>query len=229
MNYPEQQILKVLNRNFLSSPRYLINNLHIFGWESDYLAITKNGYAYEIEIKISVQDFKNDFKKVGKHRNLMHPERMEDGMAVVPNYLYYACPPQIVTEQMLPPYAGLMWVDTELRSIRIVKPAPVLHRMKFDVVGRKLVDKFYYNMQTWKKRALDKVYADPEQARKKGMVEGATVVRMSAINAFAQTCPYVDLSYGTDFPMCNSKELNHPMRDCILQCEKGREFKKLLK
>lgn len=229
MNYPEQQILKILNRNFLSNPKYLINNLHIYDWESDYLAITKNGYAYEIEIKISVQDFKNDFKKVRKHRDLMNPERIEDGMAVVPNYFWYACPPQVITKQMIPPYAGLVWVDTERRMIRIVKAAPVLHRMKFDVVGRKLADKFYYNMQTWKKRALDKVYADPEQARKKGLAEGATAIRMSAICAFTRTCPYVDMSYGTDFPMCGDKNLDYPMRDCVLQCERGREFKKLLK
>ena len=41
MNYPEQQMLKILNRDLLSNPMYVINNLHIYDWESDFLAITR--------------------------------------------------------------------------------------------------------------------------------------------------------------------------------------------
>lgn len=229
MNYPEQQILKILNTRFLSSPKYIINNLHVYDWESDYLAITKAGYAYEVEIKISLSDFKNDFKKEKKHQNLMHPNRTDSGMAVVPNYFWYASPPQIIPEQMCPPYAGLIWIDIERKGIRVVKQAPTLHSMKFDVVGRKLVDKFYYNMKTWKDRALDKIYADPEEARKRGFMEGATLLRSSATKAFALTCQYVDLKYGNDFPMCTDPDIDYPMKDCVLQCERGRKFKKLLK
>lgn len=43
--------------------RYIINNLHIYDWESDFLAITRSLYAYEVEVKMSKQDFFNDFKK----------------------------------------------------------------------------------------------------------------------------------------------------------------------
>lgn len=42
MNYPEQQMLKILNRDLLSNPMYVINNLHIYDWESDFLAITRS-------------------------------------------------------------------------------------------------------------------------------------------------------------------------------------------
>lgn len=42
---------------------YVINNLHIYDWESDFLAITRSLYAYEVEVKMSKQDFFNDFKK----------------------------------------------------------------------------------------------------------------------------------------------------------------------
>ena len=65
MNYPEQQMLKILNRDLLSNPMYVINNLHIYDWESDFLAITRSLYAYEVEVKMSKQDFFNDFKKCG--------------------------------------------------------------------------------------------------------------------------------------------------------------------
>ena len=63
MNHPEQQMLKILNRDLLSNPMYVINNLHIYDWESDFLAITRSLYAYEVEVKMSKQDFFNDFKK----------------------------------------------------------------------------------------------------------------------------------------------------------------------
>ena len=50
--------------------RYVINNLHIYDWESDFLAITRSLYAYEVEVKMSKQDFFNDFKKDKKHKVL---------------------------------------------------------------------------------------------------------------------------------------------------------------
>ena len=70
MEVNEKNILNVLNRRFLSSPKYLFNNLYIYKWESDYLAITSYMCAYEIEVKISIEDYRNDFKKKEKHRIL---------------------------------------------------------------------------------------------------------------------------------------------------------------
>ena len=112
MNYPEQQMLKILNRDLLSNPMYVINNLHIYDWESDFLAITRSLYAYEVEVKMSKQDFFNDFKKDKKHKVL------KDGIIKVggvisypPNYFYYACPPNMIDVSEVPSYAGLIYVD----------------------------------------------------------------------------------------------------------------------
>ena len=62
--YSEELIQKVLRGAVLSpsSVLYRTENLNVFAWESDSLAITKSKYAYEFEIKISRADFKNDFK-----------------------------------------------------------------------------------------------------------------------------------------------------------------------
>ena len=169
MNYPEQQMLKILNRDLLSNPMYVINNLHIYDWESDFLAITRSLYAYEVEVKMSKQDFFNDFKKDKKHKVL------KDGIIKVggvisypPNYFYYACPPNMIDVSEVPSYAGLIYVDVSKNRKNVVKVAPLIHRQKFDVVGRKLVDKFYYNMLTWKKRAISNVYADPAKEKREG-------------------------------------------------------------
>lgn len=71
--YSEELIQKVLRGAVLSpsSVLYRTENLNVFAWESDSLAITKSKYAYEFEIKISRADFKNDFKhKKVKHQML---------------------------------------------------------------------------------------------------------------------------------------------------------------
>ena len=137
MNYPEQQMLKILNRDLLSNPMYVINNLHIYDWESDFLAITRSLYAYEVEVKMSKQDFFNDFKKDKKHKVL------KDGIIKVggvisypPNYFYYACPPNMIDVSEVPSYAGLIYVDVSKNRKNVVKVAPLIHRQKFDVVGR---------------------------------------------------------------------------------------------
>ena len=72
--YSEKYILNVLNNHFFAknSLKYLMNNLYVFDWESDYLAITKSGLFYEIEAKISKNDFKKDFEKKEKHLVLEH-------------------------------------------------------------------------------------------------------------------------------------------------------------
>ena len=86
-----------------------------------------------------------------------------------------------------------------------------------------------YNMLTWKKRAISNVYADPAKEREKGVRAGAEAVRKSAWDAFRAQCPHIAFPYGKEFPMCDDHEQDHPMRDCILQCEKGRIFKNKLK
>lgn len=48
-------------------------------------------------------------------------------------------------------------------------------------------------------------------------------------DAFRAQCPHIAFPYGKEFPMCDDHEQDHPMRDCILQCEKGRIFKGILK
>lgn len=63
----EQKIQRELG-GFFASPKYLVDGLFVFGWESDKLIWTKAGYIYEFEIKISRPDYLNDFRhKVEKH------------------------------------------------------------------------------------------------------------------------------------------------------------------
>ena len=63
----ESYIQKRLLFGWKSTHQYVMENLYVFEWESDFLLKTKSGYWYEAEIKISLSDFKADFKKKEKH------------------------------------------------------------------------------------------------------------------------------------------------------------------
>jgi len=55
---------------------YPLFNTFIFDWESDFFAISKSGYSVEVEVKVSRQDFKKDFKcKTAKHLTFIGHKR----------------------------------------------------------------------------------------------------------------------------------------------------------
>lgn len=67
--FDEGRIQRCLNAAISeSATKYRMDGLYVFDWESDKLIITKSGYTYEFEVKISRSDFKADFKhKKEKH------------------------------------------------------------------------------------------------------------------------------------------------------------------
>ena len=180
IKWSEELIQQQLRYNFLSpsSVKYFTENLNVYDWESDVLKITKSGYAYEFEIKISRGDFKNDFKhKKKKHLLLENKENK----AKMPNYFYYVVPEDLVTEDEVPEYAGLIYVHaTIIGNSRIyyqfqeIKAAPKLHSDKIDENNLKLIDKFYYNYIHWKHKHEKDIIEYKEQLEKYRSSEGKT-------------------------------------------------------
>ena len=70
----------------------------------------------------------------------------------MPNYFYYAVPTGMIEPDEVPPYAGLIYIDSEYhyvaQSFHIVKEAPCLHKTKYKDAELNLGEKFYYNWQT---------------------------------------------------------------------------------
>lgn len=140
-----------------SNIKYYMENLTVFGWESDSLFITRSGYIYECEIKISRGDFKHDFKKKKKHLILECKDNTEQS----PNYFYYVVPKDLITVDEIPEYAGLIYVDASYDfegkingyPISFVKTAPIIHKEKIDLSTLDLTDKFYFNYLIWKDKA----------------------------------------------------------------------------
>lgn len=162
IKWTEDNIQKVLRYGFFSpsSIHYVMENLSVYKWESDSLLVTKSGYAYEFEIKISVSDFKNDFKHKKTKHLFLEGKGMKDALGTEyddrwrPNYFYYAVPEGLISPDEVPDYAGLVYIH-HLDSwphfrVDVIKVAPKLHKEKFDTKLLNLTDKFYYNYRKWK-------------------------------------------------------------------------------
>lgn len=148
----KEQVSELLLQQYLrvwkSNHTYIVENLYVFDWESDMLIKTRSGYWYEVECKISLADFKNDFKNKRQKHELL---KTGDEKHRRPNYFYY-CVPWYLSEKvlpLLPDYAGLI-VLTENGRLNEVNRAPCLHKQKYTNEELKLCDKFYYAYRNWK-------------------------------------------------------------------------------
>jgi hypothetical protein len=146
VNHTEATVLKAVHNYFSSGYKYCIKNSFIFryDWESDYFCINKEGYAFEVEAKISRADFKNDVKK---EKHLLFVENLNKRLT--PNKFYYAVPRDLIKIEEIPKYAGLIYVDATHATI--IKRAPFIHKIKTDF-RKILCDKFYYQWLNDKKK-----------------------------------------------------------------------------
>lgn len=179
----EEKIQHILSVNFLSenSKKYQMENLHVYAWESDYLCFTKTGYAYECEIKISRNDFLADKKK--HHKHLILEGKMKESSYRCPNYFYYAVPENMITEEEVPDYAGLLYIrywGKGCGDCYIKKKAPKICDDKQNYDELNLRDKFYFNYVDWKRKAKN---ADPKKLKEEN-------------NRLIKECSYYDEKLG---------------------------------
>ena len=179
--YTEETIQKALRHGFLNpnSVKYFTENLNIYNWESDTIKYTKSGYVYEFEIKISKADFKNDFKNKKKKHSLLEDKNNENKDR--PNYFYYVVPMDLIDENDVPEYAGLIYLNFTTIGNNVpynqfieIKPAPLLHKNKFDFKESNLMDKFYYNYIHWKHKHEDDLVNYKERLDEVKTVNGKT-------------------------------------------------------
>jgi len=156
----EESIQTTLSRHFMSESniKYIAENLYIYTWESDLWIMTKSNITYEFEIKISKADFKNDFKHKTKKHALL--ENKTESL-IKPNYFYYAVPENLIKEEDVPEYAGLIYMKDMYPYFEIIKQAPKLTDSKYDKEQLNLLEKFYYNYRDWRRKTLnERVYSE---------------------------------------------------------------------
>jgi len=85
-------------------------------WEADIIACSKTGFLTEIEIKVSLSDWKIDIQKQ-KFRDYEFTHRIKK--------FYYAAPIELAVryqEVLMPPFAGVLGVS-EYGGVKILKEA----------------------------------------------------------------------------------------------------------
>ena len=75
----------------------------------------------------------------------------------MPNYFYYAVPEGMLEPDEIPPYAGLVYVSEDGKTLRTIVDAPRLHDRKLTDAELNLGEKFYYNMKTWQRNYREQV------------------------------------------------------------------------
>ena len=164
INLTETDIQDILSIHFLTpnAKKYEMENLFVFGWESDYLCITKSDLIYECEIKISRSDFQNDFKHKGKKHLLLESQDAQADNKK-PDYFYYVVPQGMIAKEEVPAYAGLIYVSKLDRpngvfsTCTIIKDAPKLKKEKTNLNELNLTNKFYYAYRQWKRNAFGRM------------------------------------------------------------------------
>ncbi len=141
-NLTSKDIQHSLSLRFINH-KYLIYNAFVFDWESDFFSLSEAEYIYEIEIKVSRGDFKDDFNKKDKH--MLLESQNSTSFLKKPNKFFYAAPKGLLTTLQIPEYAGFIEVDSRHNMATVVKEAPFLHREKvFPSYKESLLDKFYF-------------------------------------------------------------------------------------
>lgn len=123
-------------QNHFPSAEHILHNVYIYNWESDIFIQMKSGYHYEIEMKVSKNDFKADFKKVDKHDRLIDAKsetyiQYSVRENKVPNRFFYMAPEELLDVKNIPEYAGLIEYSN-LGKLSRCKVAPLLHRRKYN-------------------------------------------------------------------------------------------------
>jgi len=156
MKYNAKFIDTALRNYYENQALYMVSNIYAFHnkyQETDLLIVkTNNRYCYDIEIKVSVSDFKADFKKTEKHDILEqggykakhNTYKMVKGkrkkfpagrlikVAERPNRFYFAVPEGLITVDDVPEYAGLLYV-TKDGMVTKVKESQILHKNKLNI------------------------------------------------------------------------------------------------
>jgi hypothetical protein len=137
------------------------NSVGVAGWEADLLVLQPSGWLWEIEIKVSVADFRRELRsKLGKHKALttgFTPRKYGIGPRSVIRKFFFALPIAVFekVKEEIPNWAGVIVIDAERVDNwgrvkpYIAKQAKLLNAEKAPADTRsKMIEAVYY--QYWK-------------------------------------------------------------------------------
>jgi hypothetical protein len=155
MSYDNEFQIQNLYWRKAKNHEWICPNFYPLGWfECDLFSLTRAGYFHEHEIKLSLQDFRNDAKKFMKifpsTQIRTKYELLEEGYISGPVHFWYLVPEGLLSENDVPSFAGLKYI-VKYGKIEIVKKAPRLHKEKIrPEFYQRIGTTFYYRF--WNER-----------------------------------------------------------------------------
>lgn len=116
MSITAKDVVKALyfdNVICLTSQAYVGFRVFLNSYESDIAIISNSGYVTEIEVKVSVSDFRNEFKqKKKKHFHLASCNKKHGNISTFKHF-YFAMPKEVYdkVKDEIPEYAGVYIVE----------------------------------------------------------------------------------------------------------------------
>lgn len=162
-------------REFNHNHDHRFENVFVHSWEADLFSVTKTGYSYEIEVKVSKSDFMADFKKPKHHLF----RTIKDGYAIlkgsetkytydgaariyapacelkvlqvnsltIPNIFYFAMPWDVIKQIRTTDIPDYAGlIHCHADGYKIIKKAPYIHKDKVDP-SKLLFDKYYWKYE----------------------------------------------------------------------------------
>jgi len=134
-------------------------NIYLWFGESDFISITKGRYIHEFEIKTTVADFNNDFKKYRDRNMYTHPNpilsnnKIQYGhlrkhevlngthqLECMPKKFYFAVPDKMIDPNDVPEYAGLIYVSMSKRPRDMPNYKYSVQKKAPDIFGARPID-----------------------------------------------------------------------------------------
>ena len=113
----------IINSNYARKAHIMSLRTYL-AHELDVMLVSKSMYVTEFEIKVSLSDFRADFKKE-KHEGFS----IRRGGKI--RRFFFVCPYGMIPPDLIPDYAGLIYVD-ENGFIETIKDAPVMRASKLN-------------------------------------------------------------------------------------------------
>lgn len=130
----ERDVIERLSRYYF--PNFCFPNVYFAGCEMDFAMVTKAGYLYEFEVKLSLADWRGDIRKDKWCKPLLVERRQQEV-----SRMFYVVPQELVDKvpPFVPQSTGIIGIDTYFNFAR---------QAKRNTNARKLTDRDMVNLLT---------------------------------------------------------------------------------
>jgi len=164
----------------LKLPHFFVNLYALYEGEDnksrnelDFLYIDKYGYTTEKELKTGTQDLYIDEFNLKKEKHRL----LAAGDESCPNRFYIVCPPDIMRDEELPPYCGIIHVITDKygdHKLKTIRKAPLIHDKK-KYKPEDFFQKVYYQLSKFQNIWFgEKKKEFKDKLKKEGLIEPKT-------------------------------------------------------